>query len=84
MDANRNEVDWEIYEIGALKPFAWSWRHRAAGEIVRQGDIMYSNIREAIADAIAHGMDDPCSRCEIVRMDSSRVRYEDGLKLFGW
>jgi hypothetical protein len=77
---DRGERNWEIYEIGAITPYAWSWRYRVAGEIARRGDIMYSTMGEAIDDANAHGMDDPCSRCDIVRADATRVRYKDGTK----
>ena len=84
-DGPRNEpseVTWEIYEIAAAKPFAWSWRYGISGKILRQGDIMYSDIRAAIEDARAHGMDNPAGRCEIVRADDSRIPYEEGQKLF--
>lgn len=77
-----NEATWEIYEIAAAQPFAWSWRYGIAGKILRQGDIMYSDIRAAIEDALAHGMDDSTGRCEIVRADKSRIPYEEGQKLF--
>jgi hypothetical protein len=77
-DGDRGERNWEIYEIGATTPYAWSWRYRVAGEIARRGDIMYSTMGEAIDDANAHGMDDPRSRCDIVRADATRVRYKDG------
>ena len=74
------EIEWEIYEIGAAKPFAWSWRCRMSGRVMRQGDVMYSNILEAVKDAAAHGMNEP-QRCDIVRMDSTRIPLEDGLRM---
>ena len=81
-DGDRTGTDWEIYEIGAAKPYAWSWRYRVGGKVARQGDIMYSNIRNAIDDAIAHGMNDPRNRCDIVLADATRIRYTNGMNLF--
>jgi hypothetical protein len=79
---DRIGADWEIYEIGAIRPYAWSWRYRIGGKVARQSDIMYSSIRNAIDDAIAHGMNDPHNRCDIVLADATRIRYTDGMKLF--
>lgn len=59
--ANANEVVWDIYEIGAPRPYGWSWRCRIADRIVRRSDIMYSSIHGAIEDAVAHGMQEPAS-----------------------
>ena len=56
------EATWEIYEIGMPRPYAWSWRCRIADRVVRQSDLMYPTIREAIDDAVAHGMENPTAQ----------------------
>jgi hypothetical protein len=78
-----NEGLWEIYEISATKPFAWSWRYRIEDKIVRQGDVMHSTLWDAIDDAIAHGMEDPHPQCVIVRLDKTRISYEARERLLG-
>ena len=55
------EVSWEIYEIGEPMPYAWSWRCRADGEIVRRSSLMYTSVHGAIEDAMKHGMKEPAS-----------------------
>jgi hypothetical protein len=59
--ASAAEMSWEIYEIGEPRPYAWSWRCRADGRIVRHGAVMHSSIHGAIEDAVTHGMKEPAS-----------------------
>jgi hypothetical protein len=66
-------MTWEIYGVGETTDVGWSWRCHRNGAIMRRGVFMFSNMQDALEDAVANGMDVTLHGCSIVGIDGVRA-----------